>query len=428
MDAVRLVLGKTGHWTVRVESEQHTRYLHSQHDPVREARRLVESWGECSGREVIIFGLGLGYHIKEFLNLNPYCERIDVLEPRRPLLDWARQVTPEIFNDSRIVFHCANRDGLLRWLHMRPEASIHVHPPTVESLPTSQLKSLLQEMLVLRSSEQRYRQQLADNLRENSRNIHCRHVLQGCQDQYAGTPGVLVAAGPSVVDAMGFVHTMCQTGGIVLSVSRVLTQLLNHGIRPFGCVLTESSDSALNHFKDIPRSTTVPTLYALPTASPLVLASYPGEVVYVFQKGHDDVERMAQTFGADLFLTGGSVSTLALDLLYYYGCDPIIFTGLDLAYIDGKSHADSREVRSGMASYMVESVSVTGGRIVSTVSWQSFRRWIEEYIRAHSDRTYVNVSAGTHIEGTKAMTYEEALNYCKANTITGHKFEPSRVQ
>ncbi|MBX5437708.1 MAG: motility associated factor glycosyltransferase family protein, partial [Alicyclobacillaceae bacterium] len=158
-------------------------------------------------------------------------------------------------------------------------------------------------------------------------------------------------------------------------------------------------------------------LYALPTASSVAVASYPGEVVFVLQKGHEQAEEMAAALGADLFLTGGSVSTLALDLLHYFGCDPIIFAGLDLAYVDGKSHADSGTRQSVTRSYTVEVASVTGDKVLSTVSWQSFRRWIEQYISSHPDRTYINVSGGAHIQGTHLMTYGEALGRCGGNAM-----------
>ncbi|GGJ11343.1 hypothetical protein GCM10010885_20790 [Alicyclobacillus cellulosilyticus] len=404
MDAVRLIVGKAGHWTVRVESDR-VLYLHSQYDPYAEARRIVASWGEPKGEGVVIFGLGLGYHVLEYLQQYPSCTRIDVLEPRAQLIEWARQVTPEIFTDPRVVVHCVGGDATVKRLTEVTAEQILLHPPTVESLPPMPLKALLQEIHVIRGSEQRYREQLQINLKQNASRIHTGNVLRGQWGKFAGRPGVLVAAGPSLSLATNILRTLVDRKAIVLCVNRVLAYLLSQGIRPTGCVITESSDRAKEYWESLRPGVACPPLYALPTVSPAALANYSSDIVFVLQKGLAGTEQLARTLGADLLETGGSVSTLALSLLHYFGCDPILFVGLDLAYVDGRTHVGLGAARTTEASYTLHVPAVDGGTVRSTISWQSFRRWIEGFIASHPDRTYINASRGAHIEGTRALSH-----------------------
>ena len=83
--------------------------------------------------------------------------------------------------------------------------------------------------------------------------------------------------------------------------------------------------------------------------------------------------------------------------------------GLDLAYTDNKSHADStlhqRVVSDNKAMFPVEGV---GGDSVYTIdNLDIYRKWIENRIETEHDIVFINISDGAFIKGMDNRTTNE---------------------
>lgn len=93
MDSTPLSLVKTqkGNFSLKVSSDDgRERVLHSLYDPEKEARDIVDAF-HFDGRGIlVIFGLGLGYHLSELLKRFPKSEVI-VVEMESEIYDMARE-------------------------------------------------------------------------------------------------------------------------------------------------------------------------------------------------------------------------------------------------------------------------------------------------------------------------------------------------
>lgn len=400
-----VISGRRGLPTIRTDGSP-SRFLHSLYDPVTEAEQLVDAWDiDVGGRHLMIVGLGLGYHVSACLHRFPELSTVRVVESTPQIVALARRYAPDLFAHPRISIECPLDETELNHLLAQMDIqTIVFHPPSLSLLPFPRTRWLLEEMQMLRLSSRASASRLMENWRHNEPYVSDGTVLTNSRGRHRAQMGMILAAGPSLDTAIPYVHKLAEAGTILIAVSTVLQKLLNSGIHPHYVVLTDSSERALMYLEQLPDDAPLPELIALPTVKSAVISRYPGKLRWALQNGIADIERFAERRQYDVFGTGGSVATLALSLASYFGCDPIIFAGQDLAYVDGRTHAAG--THSGLTanpSIEQDSVlteSVYGTSIRTTISWNSFRHWIESFIRNHPGTTYINASEGAHIEGT----------------------------
>ena len=399
-----LVNGRLGLPTVRV-AETDGIYLHSLYDPVTEAHRLVDTWDvPHDTHRLTIVGLGLGYHVAECLRRFPNVEEVQVIECSDELVALAKSCFPETLADTRVrIVTPVECSEVGRLVSAEDIQSVFFHPPSLTILAHEPTRVVLAEILMLQASTRVLLPRLQSNWSHHKRLVSRSTALTGEQGGHRGRAGVLVSAGPSLDGARSSLASYQQSGAVLVVVSAALKRVLGWGIVPDYAVHTDSSDKACAHIEGLTQFSRVPQLLALPTVHPSFVDYYPGPVRWALQQGLDDVNEFATLHHYDTFPTGGSVATLGLSLLHYFGCDPIVFIGQDLAYVQGQAYASGihREISPGSRSELCVP-SVYGGLTETTLSWNSFRHWIEHFILTHPDRLYINRSYGAKIAGTRS--------------------------
>lgn len=395
--------GVSGLPTVRMEGDG-VQYLHSRYDPIQEARQVVDAWEiDDSITTLCVIGLGLGYHVRECLERHPnLC--LTVIECYGEVLQAARDLWPMVWEDVRLtVVHPRNEEDFRNALLGQDMEQVRLHAPSIASLPYPEVRAILLEMQTIQSSTRAMSPQLYENWRHNQPSFTAANVLTEQRGMWQNRQGFLIAAGPSLASDLPELRSLTGETSVTLCVSRVLRTLLASDIVPTATVVTESSPAVLQHLAGLEEMAGPwPPLYALATVHPAFIQRYRGPVSWALQAGLSYVEDFARQFHIDLMQTGGSVATLTLQLLYYLGCNPIVFVGQDLAYVDSRAHHDqlSGSPQIEARRHHVSVPSVTGEPITTTISWNSFRRWIETFIREHPDRQYINASHGAQIQGT----------------------------
>lgn len=105
-----------------------------------------------------------------------------------------------------------------------------------------------------------------------------------------------------------------------------------------------------------------------------------------------------------MYETGGSVTTLALDIVLRQGAKTVYLAGVDLAYPAGVSHASGTMDRHTRDISGMDPVEAVGGGIVyADRLFIAYRKWIEAKIKAHPEVAFYNLSdCGAKIEGARA--------------------------
>ena len=243
---------------------------------------------------------------------------------------------------------------------------------------------------------------------------------------FAGRPAVLVAAGPSLEKNVEGIRRF-KGKAVIVAVSHALGALERAGIIPDLVVALDPGD-LLRHFggpsvraaEALVLSTSCdPRLFDLPARRIVTFGGNYGIDTWAYE-GLDDAVRVP---------CGGSVATSAVSLLRQWGCTPILLTGQDLSFPDGRYYAagtldgDTRfEVSSdGQSGQMVSAAGSVGqlvrrvpgyhgGEVVTDHAFALARDWYIATAREHAaEVTLINCTeGGARLDGMEHVPLEVA--------------------
>lgn len=395
-------------------------HLHSTYAPLREAAQFIEARkGDIAGAKVIlVYGIGLGYHIREMEKFLKPETKVYVLDMNPKILEY----TTEIFSLSeyqRRGFSFLASDDIqavkefissaLRGCEP-DEFLLLIHQPSLKIIPEQcqPIKNLLENWETQRESFDYNGELMIDNFQQNISSIGDYYSVASFQNKFANMPITIVSAGPSLNKN---IHLLPQLKGkaVIIAVGRVARLLLERGIRPDGLVISDPHPIVKQQIENL--EIDVP-LFFFPTVSPVVLREYKGPKVLLLQNGFEGSEDLASKYSYPLLETGGSVATTALSLALFFGGNPIILIGQDLAYTAGQTHATGcaeKEVKEELKYIWVKGND--GSQVPTVKNLFIFLKWMENTILAQPQVRFINATeGGAFIEGTEVMHLQKLID------------------
>ncbi len=256
--------------------------------------------------------------------------------------------------------------------------------------------------------------------------------------QFSGVPMVIVAPGPSLKKNVALLNAF-KGKAILCTFSHTLTALKAAGVIP-DVVLTVDANSLHYHFQDFPLEQ-VPVMVSGVAVHP-DLFRMPAQRHLAAGANAATDRWVSELFGEDMALAGGgSVATSAATLGLRWGCDPIIFCGLDLSFpggqyyvetscdgglkveTDGKTlrmdgwstHCQEMRTRGGPVSADVqpshELPGYYGGTVPTTFMFKLFHGWFEAMAKHFNDKVRILncTEGGSYIDGMEHVPLAEAL-------------------
>lgn len=398
--------------TIKVIDGEKSFYLHSRYDPLKEAARWVDNLQidkSTPPSSFVIVGMGAGYHVWLLHQIFPEAQ-LHIWEFNSEYARWIKNtgllnwMEP---NKSKIIYNGTEslpliRNKFLPFLQGH-DSLLLLHPPSLQIIPADlyELRNLLEDYLIIRRSAQSNRQLLYDNYSQNL-TLGDPGISQWL-GQYNGRPMILVSAGPSLNKQLLFLNEIRKSNLIIIgSVGTALAPLHEAGIKPDFIMLSDPQINILeqiNKFNiyDLP-------LFYLCTANTQTVQYYQGPRYIVWQKGFPEAEMQATARCEPLIQTGGSVATCLLDLMVQMGGCPIALVCQDLAYTNGRSHADNthavRAVDHGTSLLQTEDFFMQG-KVSTSRNLYSYLRWFERYVRdANNNGRFWNCTeGGAYIKG-----------------------------
>lgn len=376
-------------------------YLHSNLNPMDEARILVETCFDPTKEEYIVWGCGLGYHIVRLYEVAKGAIKITVFDEEQEILQLAQEqgILSDIPSERFCLIYDPDGTKFVKTLENRNNG-ILLHFPSIKKIQNKCLKDALHALFAGWNGTIQLRNELAINFRKNLKN--CKHNVDELADKFFYMDIVLVAAGPSLDSNIEFLRESKEKK-VIVAVTTVLKKLLKLGIIPHYAIVMDAQQRTLGHIEGI-ETTKVP-LIVDSTAYWEFAERYEGEKYIAFQKGYEDAEKNAVIQRCKLYDTGGSVITLALDIALQSGANKIYLVGVDLAYPKGVSHAsDTMDRGKRDVSDMKKVKAVHGGEVYADSLFIGYRKWIEQKIAEYPDVNVYNMSnCGANIEGTILM-------------------------
>jgi hypothetical protein len=240
-------------------------------------------------------------------------------------------------------------------------------------------------------------------------------VLTG---RLTSAPAVLVAAGPSLDQTLPELREL-QERAVIIAADTALRPLLSAGVKPHLVVAVDPAETNAAHLAGV---NGVEQTFFVSEASlhPSALLPFSGRTFFFRVSNHEPWPWL-RTLGVDrgVLRAWGSVLTSAFDLALRMGCDPIVFTGADLAYSRGRPYCRGTIYealwdewhRRGSSweeiwTLLTNSAGVTtmkdhrGDPVRTAPHLIAFRNWLLEQMAAMPGRRFINATGGGVLYGT----------------------------
>lgn len=402
----------TGFKTLALFDNNIKYYLHSNNDIIKEAFALAKFWyANRKSHSYIVYGLGLGYHIIELalLDVNNtievYESDINVIQLACAYADNFNKLLQN--SNIKLIYDPDCSKIINRVAHINQESDFVIHYPSLRNIKQIYVKEHLENYFVQYSSIRNQYSLLVYNFKRNIQNYD--GIIDDLRDKFKGRTVYIVAAGPSLDKNFTKLKEVGNEA-IILSTGTVFKKLIKAGITPNYVLVTDANKRVYAQIKDY-ENCNVPMLF-LSTAYYEFSSNYKGLKYIAFQKEFNLAENYAAFKNVCLFNTGGSVSTLALDICIQFECSRIIFLGLDLAYTDDYIHASDTSLRE-LKSYdgLIQIKDINDKLIYTSKSLNIYRQWIENRIKDIKDIEFIDATeGGAKVNGMKIMKLSECIS------------------
>lgn len=397
---IEIINTRESNATLQVENV----FLHSKYYPAKDAEKFIES-NERFYKDkdvVMVYGLGMGYHVKELLKrCNDNC-KIYIFDADKEIVKIADNIgsLENIRKDKRVrIFDNYSQKFLQDFVSIAKLVDdILIYKPSVKLLSDEymQLKNILEDYNVAKIAVERFSDVMSKNYEYN-----LSLKTPGIQEFFKrinvkGETVIIVSAGPSLDYNINNLKKL-KGKFKIFSVGRSLNILMNNGINPDMITIIDAQEIVRDQLKGYEESD-IPLCF-LSTASRWAVSNYNGpKYMFYNERKTDDI----------IINTGKTVAVATLDIAIKSGAKEIIFIGQDLGFLDNKRHA-------GTINYIPEDgaykkvLSVDGSIINTNDGYLYFKRQIEKEIEENPNVRFINCSKGARIKGTLEMDLNQFL-------------------
>lgn len=401
--------------------------IHSGYSPDEQAVYTAEYALAEKPDVVFLFGLGLGYEIKEMLRMNSNI-RYFVVEPDAEIFKAALQNIDIkfLFSNNNIYFIQDDRyENIVNFL-----GSLLEHDKTVRikfvSLPAYQviykellkviyeyIKKLMNVFAVNLYTNVQHHRQWVQNYIANLKYLPNSCPAKKLSGVFRGVPAIIVAAGPSL--AYNLPHLKKITNqAVIAAVGTGISILEKNSIRAHlagaidGTQLEEELFKKLVVNKDTPLFYSNNVYYKVPS---LLTGS-------IFLMNVNEIDTLIhQELGWEFYekYSSLSIANIMLYNLSRLGCNPIILLGQDLCYSRGKTYAEGAEEVKGTIElapdyadnpnyYRVKNKN--GEPVYTNRPFLGMRDLMENSIKSFPDTLYLNgTKDGLLIKGAEDIDF-----------------------
>ena len=395
--------------TLALDNKDKKYYLHSNGQIHHEATILASNWFSDEKSEYIIYGLGLGYHIMELMDLNStitikvFESDLNIINLALAFSDMEKIITSDrvqLIYDPKFIYLDNETKNISK------DACYVIHYPSMRNIKDIRIKTQLEDYFVSYSSVNNQLHNLNNNFKKNI--LHRDDSVDVIRNQFVGKDIFIIAAGPSL-DKNYMKLKEISKDSIILSTGTVYKKLLKSGINPDYVIIIDANPAVYAQIEGVEEAK-IPLIY-LSTVYNKIVGNYKGNKYIVLQNGYYKAEKYALEKGHTLFETGGSVSTTALDLALQFECKRVIFLGHDLAYTNNQDHAaDTANINKVISDNYRVVEDIYGNNVSISKNLDIYRKWIENRIRDVKGIEIIDATeGGAKVSGMKILTMNEVI-------------------
>lgn len=397
---------KSGLLTIKYDNK----YIHSKYDPMRESNKLIDENVELLSKSVVvIYGLGLGYHIDVLVERIDSKTKIYVFEYNMDFVRYCKKINNNVFKYKNVNIIDGNDEKFYEKFskYLGIAGDVIIHRPSLETIKLSNeaLYNIIDDYSLIKQSEENNDQliRLGEenyefNIKQNYRLIN--EFISLYKD--SNKSYVITASGPSLDNELQLLKE--NRGKFnVISVGSSLRAVMEKEIRPDAVVILDGHEVVKKQFAGY-ENENIPLCFSA-KASRWAVSEYKGPK-YIFNVSDNDNIKIA---------TEETVAVSAIDIAVKCGAKKVILLGQDLAYIGNKSHTEAFEKVYGFKDNNVEKFKVRtvkgvdGNRINTAQGYIRFKFKIERLIRKNTHIKFLNCSKGAFIEGAEHCEFKSVI-------------------
>ncbi|WML46084.1 6-hydroxymethylpterin diphosphokinase MptE-like protein [Neobacillus sp. PS3-40] len=417
-------------------------YLNSQHDPVKEAKRLANHYYKKNHAH-ILFGLGFSYLAKELLEKMGESDFLFIIEPSIRLFEEVRDKCDlgSLVDHKRVFFivgyekeQIEDEVKFLVTSDYMAQIEFIVSPnyeklysqyvKVIGDIITTTVKLSVVNIGTIAVFSKIWQKNMLYNLNESWKSI----PFKVFENKFT-CPIIIAASGPSLTKQLEHLRKVRENNSaLIIAAGSTINPLLKAGIKPHLVVSIDGGEANWAHFKNT-NYDDIPLFYSLSVHKDIPKHHQGFKVVY--NTGDETLSAwINKAVGKDLgFVVGGaSVANFCFYIAKIITSGPISFIGQDLAYTNNLTHAEGNTNFKGVTKEELVKqnryVSVKGyygGEVLSDFPFLSMKRVFEDMItafRKYGDNRpiYNSTEGGAFLEGITNLEFEKFINtYCNKN-------------
>ncbi len=377
-------------------------FLHSRYHPLNEATRFAE--GHDTTTSVLLYGFGLGYHVRAMAERMAPGRRLRVVEATPDILKTAFSLTDftALIEHPQVeILGMTDENELCNQIESLSVSGfkLAIHKPSMNCMDDSpgELKLLLTNCLM--PGNRKARQHLAAE--NHYANIQIpSHPIYELFEKHPGETAVIVSSGPSLNTFWEFLRDN-RAHLRLLCVGSALKFLYNQQITPDYLVLMDALHGVRHQLRGC-EHLEVPMLFSNFTFAGAVAAYQGPKYLYLGEPtpGFPD---------AQVLSIGGSVAVAALEIALKMGMTRVIFIGQDLCFAGGQHHASGSwlgtNTRSPELANMIRVKNIRNEWVSTQPKLLNYRNTIIRKISQHPNVAFYNLAdAGLVIDGAAIVS------------------------
>lgn len=418
-------------WTMKVKDDtKRYRYLHSSYNPEREAERWVRKQDLAGKKQLFILGLGLGYHLQKLLAKKDSGTRVYVFEPDLDMLYYTLNIYDysNYLINNELIFVIGTNISLIHSV-LENINLISINKINLIETPVCKLYSQEEFLEIIRIINDyfiskhgamntiiQFKEDWLNNFKQNLSYLLKDPGIDLLHKKFQDLPAIIVSAGPSLDKN---IHLLKEVKGkaVIIAVDTALRAVLETGVIPDIVISVDGKEANWKHYEGIRYDDVV--LISDMVSHYKIFQHHSGPKFIFYSSVYQLSESVLEGLDNRRLACGGSVATSAMELGLYMGCNPVILIGQDLALgKDGETHAKGTIFGKDKIDDKIRLKAVKGidGKFVWTRNdYYIYLKWFEKRIEMLPDSIEIidATEGGALIEGSKVMTFQEALNkYC----------------
>lgn len=409
-------------------------YLTSKYDPEGEMNGQVAEALSTKPDVLLLFGLGLGYHLPEVAKNHQarmvlYEPDVRVLRTALSITDFSELIGRERFlliddlRDMNFNFQFDHGAKIKPTYHQLALASYkRLYPDKLEEF-TKQMKVVQRDSDIAIETYLVKSKTWFEYLFENMPDIYKLPSVNELRNKFNDMPVVIVASGPSLDKNIDYL-AQAKGRACIISVGTALKKLVARKIVPDVVVAVESNDiyyqfegvKELEEAFLILRPACNPKLFKLQTKGTFVFSDIEIDQIWAML-------RLGKQ--GSVIKNGGSVACTAFAIAHIMGAQSITLVGQDLALgSDGHSHAEGTGEASGKENFFGDVLldpahrkelnsqnlelveGYNGGYVATRFHWLNYKLWYERRIKeysSHGIRFINSTEGGVRIHGMEQL-------------------------